>query len=323
MPKLFFLLLLLPLVGHTHPGVGIVKDTKGNIYYTDLHQVWKISNGKRTVVVPGVHTHELWIDQNDNLYGEGGYYDDKAFKFYHYLWIYHGNGQIDTVIGMKEQFLHQDFSLAKDKKGNEYYIKRFLIPHTDTTRIYRKTPEGKETIFATGNFKNVNWLHPQNDESLLYVSNNAIYKVDTSGNIRLVKEHVGNTNPSFKFSGNNIMIWGIWQDNANNIYAAVFSDQSIKKIDPVGNMTAIYKSKGNWAPLHGVFDNDNKLWVLESSDKNDVRVTLAEIPTIMTYKTIKTSSDLLTFIIICIVLGIMTFYLKYGNFNSRFKRLKS
>ena len=49
----------------------------------------------------------------------------------------------------------------------------------------------------------------------------------------------------------------------------------MKKIDVNGNMTNIYKSKGNWAPLHGVFDNDNRLWVLESSDKNDIRVTLA------------------------------------------------
>ncbi len=314
MLKLFFLLLFLPLIGHTHPGVGIVKDSKGNIYYTDLHQVWKISNGKKTVVVPGVHTHELWIDQNDNLYGEGGYYDDKAVKFYHYLWRYHTNGQVDTAIAMKEQFIHQDFSLARDKKGNEFYIKRFVVPHTDTSHIYRKSPEGKETIFATGDFKNVNWLHPQDDGSLYYVSNNAIYNVDALGNISLVKEHVGNTNPSFKFSGNSITIWGIWKDNAGSVYAAVFSDQSIKKIDPAGNMTVVYRSTGNWAPLHGIFDNDNKLWVLESSDKNDVRVTLAETPVITNHKT---KSNLLFYIITGgIVLGALLFYIKFTNLYS-------
>ncbi len=259
MKKLFGIIILLPFLGWAHPGVGIVKDSKGNIYYTDLKQVWKITNGIKNILVPNVHTHELYVDNNDNLYGAGGYYDDKANKFYHYLWVCRPDGQIDTVIGMKEEYVHQDFSLARDKKGNEYYLKRFLAPHTDTNHIYRKSPDEKETIFASGNFKSVNWLHPQDDGSLLYVSNNAIYRVDNMGNIRLVKEHIGNTKPSFKFSGNSIMIWGVWQDKRKNIYAAVFSDQTVKKIDTNGNRSDIYKSKGNWAPLHGVFDNDNKM----------------------------------------------------------------
>lgn len=25
-----------------HPGIGIVMDSKGNVFYTDLKQVWKI-----------------------------------------------------------------------------------------------------------------------------------------------------------------------------------------------------------------------------------------------------------------------------------------
>jgi hypothetical protein len=309
MSKFLFILLLLPLTGYAHPGVGIVKDSKGNIYYTDLKQVWKITNGKRAVVVPDVHTHELYIDVNDNLFGEGGYYDDQADKFYHYLWVYRPNGQIDTVIGMKEQYIQQDFSLAKDKKGNEYYLKRFLIPHTDTNRIYRKTPDGQETIYATGNFKDVNWLHPQDDGNLLYVLNNAIYSVDTSGNIKLVKEPIGNTKPSFKFSGNSITIWGIWQDNTKNIYAAVFSDQAVKKIDVNGNITEVFKSKGNWTPLSGVFDNDNRLWVLEGSDNNDVRVTVAEtIPGTIQ----KTKSNMQPY---SIILGIVLLYVLFRKFK--------
>src|SRR5688572_22134378 len=307
MTNLFFFLLLLPFTGQAHPGIGIVKDSKGNIYYTDLKQVWKITNGHKTVIVPNVHTHELYIDKNDNLYGEGGYYDGPTEKFYHYLWVYRPNGQIDTVIGMKEAYVHQDFSLARDKNGNEYYIKRFLVPHTDTTHIYRKSPDQRETIFASGNFKSVNWLHPQDDGNLLYVAHNAIYKVDSSGKISLVKELI-------KDSENNITIWGVWQDKAKNIYAAVFSDQTIKKIDTHGNTTDIYKSDTNWAPLSGVFDNENKLWVLEGSDKNEVRVTLAEQPVKATNKTSKTNLNLLPYIIVgCIVVGILVFYLKFRN----------
>lgn len=123
MKKFFaFIITIMPLLAYAHPGVGIVKDSKDNIFFTDLHQVWKIRNGVKTVAVPNVHTHELYIDNNDNLFGESGYYDDKAVKFYHYLWVLRPNGQVDTVVGMKEEYVQQDFSLARDKKGNEFYI---------------------------------------------------------------------------------------------------------------------------------------------------------------------------------------------------------
>ncbi len=313
MKKLLLVIILFPFIAMAHPGIGIVKDSKGNIYYTDLKQVWKITNGHQTVVVPNVHTHELYIDQNDNLYGEGGYYHEKTHKFYHYLWVYHPNGQIDTVMGMKQAYIHQDFSLSRDQSGNEYYIKKFLTD-PDTNHIYKKTPGGKETIFATGSFKAVTWLHPQANGKVFYVINNALYRVDTLGNIKLIKEGVANPKPSFKFSGTSISIWGVWQDDANNIYVAVFSDQIVKKIDTEGNLKNVYTSKGEWAPLHGLFDNNNRLWVLESSDKNEMRVTLVEaIPA-----KAGNNSNLLTYMIVtgfisCIIILYLMF--KYFKFH--------
>jgi hypothetical protein len=257
-----------------HPGIGIVKDSKGFIYYTDLLHVWKIANGRKKIVVPNVHTHELHVDKADNLYGEGGYYDDKEKKFYHYLWRYGKNGRLDTVIGMREAYKQHNFSLARDKDGNEYYIKQFLI-NPDTNRIYQKPRGGKERIWASGNFKGVRWLHPQDDGSLLYVFNNALYRVKNKGEVQLVKNGLANDRPSFRLAGNNRMVWGTWQDKHGNIYVAVFSDGAVKKIDTKGNMITLYQSKRNWTPLHGVFDDQGRMYVLESSDKNEVRVTVA------------------------------------------------
>ena len=60
----------------SHPGVGIVMDSKGDVYFTDLKHVWKLApDGKKNIVVSNVHTHELWIDANDNLYGEHLWYE--------------------------------------------------------------------------------------------------------------------------------------------------------------------------------------------------------------------------------------------------------
>ncbi|MEJ7913042.1 MAG: hypothetical protein WKF70_07800 [Chitinophagaceae bacterium] len=316
MIKLFFVLLLASPVVRAHPGVGIVKDTRGNVYYTDLQQVWKISNGTRKVVVPNVHSHELYISPNDDLYGENETYDDKANKFFHYLWVYHPNGQLDTLVGKKEAYIDQDFSLSRDDAGNEYYIKQFLV-RPDTTHIFLKSGNGAESILASGKFKGITWLHPQAGGSLLYALNNAIYRVDTRGNVHLVKDSIGNTVSSFGFSRKSITIWGIWEDKEQNIYVAVFSDQTVKRIDKQGRLSNYYRSKGNWAPLHGVFDNDNKLWLMEGSDQNEVRVALANSHSSLPMASNKSYRNIYM-VASVLALGIVLYYFrfKWSNQNN-------
>jgi hypothetical protein len=54
-----------------HPGIGIVMDQRGNVFYTDLSNVWRISpDGTKSIAVPFVHTHELFLDPDDNIFGE-------------------------------------------------------------------------------------------------------------------------------------------------------------------------------------------------------------------------------------------------------------
>jgi hypothetical protein len=270
--------LLLPFMAHAHPGVGIVMNSKGTIYYTDLEQVWQIVNGARSVLVPNVHTHELYVDKDDNLFGEGGYYDASSEKFYHYLWVRRTDGSMDTVIGMRQAYVIQDFSLARDRDGIEYYVKRNLA-RPDTNHIYRRVPGGRESIVATGNFGSVSWLHPQADGSILYIRGNALYEVDRAGLVHLIKAGIGKANPTYVHYGVRTLLWGAWRDAARNHYVAIFSDQVIRKIDSAGAMTVVYRSPGQWTPLHGLFDQEGRLWVLETSDKNEVRVVAAGMDT--------------------------------------------
>jgi len=272
MKRLVCLLLFLPSLSFGHPGIGIVKDTKGNIYYSDLQQVWKISNGRRSIAVPGVHTHELYIDRHDNLYGEHVLMGNEVpDSFFHYLWILRPDGVLDTVTVTQPAYINIHYSLARDLNGNEYYTKRF-IKNASTDRIYKRPPGGAEFVLAEGEFKGVSWLHPQRDESLLYVQNNNVYRVSKEGKIRQIATNIADEVPSFDFSKGNKTIWGAWEDAERNVYVAVFSDQTVRKIDSNGVVSDYYKSTGQWTPIHGVFDNQGKLWVMESSDKNEVRV---------------------------------------------------
>jgi hypothetical protein len=301
--KKILLLLFFPFVSSAHPGIGIVADSKGNIYYTDLRHVWKIVNGKRTIAVRGVHTHELYLDRNDNLYGEhvsGG--SDYSSTWFHYQWMLSPEGKLDTVFNEKQAYITIDYSLARDLDGNEYYTKQF-IRERDTVHIYKKTVDGKESVIARGNFKGVAWLHPQKDGSLLFVQHNTIFRLLKDGDLRKLAIGIAEGSGVGEFFRNSKTIWGVWEDNNGNIYAAVFGDQVVRKIDGQGRRTVVHRSAANWSPLHGVFDKNGKLWVMESSDKNEIRVVEVGLPALQNSKRI----SILPFLISAAVLLILLF----------------
>ncbi len=301
------------LLSRAHPGIGIVKDSKGNIYYTDLQQVWKISKGMRTIAVPNVHTHELYIDANDNLYGENQQFvDERTNRFDHYFWMLSPEGKLDTIVEQRQAFVFVDFSLARDLQGNEYYTKYFLRS-PDSGKIFKKTPQGRETIFAVTPISCIHWLHPQKDGSLLFTGNNNIYRAKENDTARLIVKNIASRTP--RFWGEGIVLYGLWMDDSNNIYAAVFSDQAIKKITPEGNVTEVYRSEKNWAPTHGLFDQQGRLWVMECSDRNEIRVTKAgSVPAEQKSTTGSARSTLVTAAVILVVIaGIVLLFINASS----------
>ena len=130
---------------HAHPGVGIVMDSKGNVYYTDLKQVWKIdTKGLKEVVVNNVHTHELAIDENDNLYGEHLWYEGEQVNTWgHYVWKYHPASGFQKVIKDTEGFLAH-YSFVRDGMGNMYWANR----EQACQQISRRTIDGHEHTYG-------------------------------------------------------------------------------------------------------------------------------------------------------------------------------
>ncbi|MDZ4708137.1 MAG: hypothetical protein SH818_07000 [Saprospiraceae bacterium] len=53
-----------------HPGPDIVRDSKGNIYLQTCYMFGKFHHMVTRPKPYLVHTHQLYIDQNDVLFGE-------------------------------------------------------------------------------------------------------------------------------------------------------------------------------------------------------------------------------------------------------------
>jgi hypothetical protein len=120
------LILAVTATAPAHPGIGVVLDSKGNAYYTDLKQVWRISaGGGKSVAVANVHTHELWIDSLDNLYGEHLWYEgDATGTWRHRVWKRSPGGAVSDVIPSREGFRDDfdDFHFVRDRAGRFFWL---------------------------------------------------------------------------------------------------------------------------------------------------------------------------------------------------------
>lgn len=271
MKKIFLIVLQLLfscIVVPAHPGIGIVKDSEGNIYYTDLKQVWKLSpDGNKTVVVSGVHTHELYMDLQDNLYGEHLWYNGERLDTWgHYAWCLKNNGELVKEIEPTQGFL-TNYSFVRDSSGNMYWVERFT-----STRFMKKDKAGNISKIAEGKFGFVGWLHATVSGVLYFTAGGKLYRLSPQGEIKILTEDLGSKTTKFTMMGRNYDSYGIWADANDNVYIAMIDSKKVIRVNADGTITTVLKSGAFWTVCSGLFDNNNNLWVLENSATNQVRV---------------------------------------------------
>jgi len=251
-----------------HPGIGIVKDSKGNIYYTDLKQIWKVSaDGNKKVVLSNVHSHELYIDEHDNLFGEHLWYNGEVKNTWgHYVWCLKSNGELIKDVEPTEGFL-TNYSFVRDSAGNMYWVERFT-----TSRIMKKNKTGEITKLIEGKFGFIGWLFTTRNGILYFTENNKLHRLLPKEKLETVAENIGSRSTDFTVMGHNYNSYGIWTDATDNIYVAMIDSKKVIRIGKDGNPETIVNSNSLWTVISGLFDDAGNMWVLENSATNDVRV---------------------------------------------------
>ena len=135
----------LPRLALAHPGWGIVVDEYGSVYFTDLERVWKIDpEGRASVFVEDVHTHELYIDEAGTIYGEHEWYEESSGTFHTRYWKAAPDGRV-TQISDEEAARFFD---RWDSEGNRYR----LTNDREEAVVVKTTPQGTTTRIAGGAF---------------------------------------------------------------------------------------------------------------------------------------------------------------------------
>lgn len=257
-----------------HPGIGLVMDSKGNMFYTDLKQIWKQTpTGKKIIAVANVHSHELYLDKNDNMFGEHLWYEQVTEKFYHYQWCLKTTGQLIRLTENIEAFTQTpEFSFVRDDNGNMYWYEN----KGDSIHFIRRDTTGNKIRVASAIFRDIRWMFSTSGGEIYFLDLDNLYKITSDNKFQLVASNLCTGTLWTLFFGKQHSVFGVWFDKAGNTYTAVTEDRCVKKIRPDGEVTIVYKSEKS-APINGLFDKSGNLWVLEHDGLKRAKLTKVSI----------------------------------------------
>ena len=261
MTRLVFALLFVlgvSSVAAAHPGIGIVVDRRGNVFYTDLTQVWRISpDGKKTVAVPNVHTHELGLDAKGNLRGEHLWAVGE--RWFQYTWQLSPDGVL-TKSTPRDGF-PQDSSFVFDGAGNRYWFK--VGP---PAAMIKEGMDGRAVAMGErATYRAVKWMTASLRGDVYFTDDGDLRQMTPEGSVTTLAARVRERADSW--------VGGVWLDQSARIYVAIWGEKVVKRFDPATKQVSIAaRSTPPWAPSGGTFAPSGDLWLLETSETNAVRV---------------------------------------------------
>lgn len=291
--RLLLQLALLTATAFAHPGIGIVVDQAGNVYYTDLKQVWRMDpRGVKTVVVPGVHTHELYLDAEGNLFGEHLWYtgpQDGSGTWHFRIWKRTPDGRVADVVPATDGF-RKRVSLVRDSAGNMYAAgeseaesTRVSVRRIDaqgrSTRLARGGPAFADGTGAAAGFRDIRWMAVGADQKLYVVDGPALRRVNpATGTVTTLARDLTEFTPNPLQWDSRHALMGLTADAQGNVYVAHHQGGKVKKVGRDGQVTVFDRSSGKWSPTGvALAPNGDKAYILEYGGLFDVRVRVVTL----------------------------------------------
>lgn len=252
-----------------HPPVGIVMDGRGNVFYSDLERVWMIGpDGKKSVAVPGVHTHELSLDRTGNLYGEHLWYEGDATKEWgHRVWRRTSEGRVTDVIPARRGF-PSGYGFARDASGATYWTDKGT-----PARFFKQSPTGRvSTVAVCRDCREVRWMTAAPDGTLYFLDAGEIKEISPEGRFRTRTAGLARRRWTQPQVNAEHRVMGVWTDGGGNVYAAVYGSREVVRVSPDGRARVVATSRLPWSPTGGLVAGNGDLWIVECSYTNAVRV---------------------------------------------------
>ncbi len=272
---LLLFLALAPAVSRAHPGTGIVVDRGGRIFFTNLKEIWQLDpKGRLSIAIPNKHSHSLYLDERQTLWGEHLLYEQRPKLWWSSAWKLAPNGRYSEVVPPTQGF-PKIFSAAMDRQGNSYFAE--VNNHRPkTSRIVRKTPEGRIEFVAGDDWGHADgkgaaarfgWIYSMTvgPDAFLYLTDGpSVRKVSPEGVVSTLARGGGALKASlfWRTLGRERPLMGLSVDENGSVFVANYGNRSVVKISRGGRVRTLAKSKGPWAPA-GVALDGRDVVVLE------------------------------------------------------------
>ncbi len=259
---------------HAHPSAGIVRDRSGNVYYSDLERVWQLApDGRKHVVVSGVHSHELWLDAAGNLYGEHLWYEgEKTDKWGHYVWKRAPDGRVSRVYPAREGF-RREWSFVRDAAENGYWA---VEEDGGRVEIRRKGRDGRIATVARGRFGDLRWMAADGDGSLFFTAladrMHDLYRVSRDGQVVRLARDLAKRGPLDRVFDPRHHTFGLWPDRHGGAYVTILDERQVVHVGADGKVKVVLRSPPRWGPTGGLLAPDGSLWILEGGLPGRARV---------------------------------------------------
>ena len=271
--------ILFPARSHAHPATGIVVDTAGNIYFSDLETIWKFDTQDKLTVfragARGRHVHELSIDDRDNVYGADVSYNPSTKGWISDVWKMTPERTFTYLLEPTEN-PPRGWSIWRDRAGNMYFIEQ--NNHTKReTLLLRRTPDGAVTTLAgsayghadgkgsLARFSSVGGMALGADDSLYLTDGAFLRRVTLDGTVttlaRDLTVRASEDSPRL-FAGNDGSLAGLAADSAGNVYVADSGNRRLLKVNKDGTVQVVLRSEPPYFPT-GVAEAGGNLFVLE------------------------------------------------------------
>jgi hypothetical protein len=235
-----------------HPGWGIVVDRGGRVFYTDLANVWLVeTDGTRRVVVPGVHSHELMLDGDGNLWGVHLWYQpptpsDSREHWWTRVWKRTPDGSVGIVYPA-DPGAPRGFSLVQDAGGNQYSSWQDSFQNINGPQqygIFKRTHDGTLAHLAGGapghadgrgdqaRFSHIGAMTAGPQCSLYLTDSDTVRKITPDGVVTTLASGLAGPIAWYDFGGegNFNRLMGIAVAPNGDVYVANYGNRQVLKI---------------------------------------------------------------------------------------------
>jgi hypothetical protein len=260
------LLVLAPTLASAHPAWGIVADSQGRVYFSDLETVWRLDpDGHLSVFRPGVegvHVHELALAADGAVKGDQLSYNPANETYHAGIWRRGADGRESWLLDPSTA-PPNGTGLAVDRAGNSYTT-QWLSNDDRRTMLWRHRADGRSELLAgplqaASRYRqivvaSVGGMAFAPDGALLFGDGVFIRRLAPGGAVGDLYRGAPGSN-----------IRGVAPDADGTVYATDFANHRVLAIGGDGKARIIHRSEPGWAPS-GLTATGGRLLVLEAEE---------------------------------------------------------